>query len=103
MQSAPSTGAVSPKFSLGKSTGYAALTLGLVHIVDVFAAQESLRSKNIKEIGSAREALVTIDKLRGDWYSQGKSALYGDGYMTYLDEMRGLIYQVHPSLKPTGK
>jgi hypothetical protein len=102
IKSAPAAGTVNPKFSLGKSTGAAALTLGVVHIVDTFAAQESLRNKSIKDIGSAREALATIDKLRGDWYSQGKSALYGDGYMTHLDQMRKLIYEVHPSLKPTG-
>jgi hypothetical protein len=102
IKSTPAPGTVNPKFSLGKSTGVAALTLGVVHIVDTFAAQESLRNKSIKDIGSAREALATIDKLRGDWYSQGKSAVYGDGYMKHLEQMRSLIYEVHPTLKPAS-
>jgi hypothetical protein len=103
IKTTPTTGAVNPKFSLGKSTGLAALTVGLAHITDVFATQESLRSKDIRKVESAREALEMIDKLRGDWYSQGKSAVYGDGYMTYLDQMRKLIYEVHPSLKAAEK
>ncbi len=105
MKATPTAGAgtVNPKFSLGKSTGYAALTMGVAHIVDVFAAQEGLRNKDIKNISSAREALGTIERLRGDWYSQGKSALYRNGYMEHLDQMRSLIYEVHPSLKPASK
>jgi hypothetical protein len=103
MKTAPPAGSVNPKFSLGKSTGSAALLLGIGHIVEVFANQESLRTQNIKTVEGARQALATIDQLTADWYSQAKSAIYGDGYMTYLNQMRGIIYEMHPSLKPKAQ